>query len=43
MIAKQIRILENRLNNALKKFNQTLQANRELRAKVDDHRRERGA
>lgn len=42
MIAKQIRILENRLNNALKKFNQTLQTNRELRAKVDDHRRERG-
>jgi len=43
MIAKQIRILENRLNNALKKFNQTLQTNRELRADVDDRRRERGA
>ena len=41
MIQKQIRILENRLDKALVKFNQSLAANRALREQIDDLRRER--
>lgn len=42
LIAKQIRILENRLSDVLKRYNQSLQTNRQLREGVDDCRRERG-
>lgn len=41
MIQKQIRILENRLDKALVKFNQSLAHNRKLREQIDDLRRER--
>ena len=41
MIQKQIRILENRLDKALVKFNQSLAHNRKLREEIDDLRRER--
>jgi hypothetical protein len=41
MIQKQIRILENRLDKALVKFNQSLASNRTLREQIDDLRRER--
>ena len=41
MIQKQIRILENRLDKALVKFNQSLSSNRKLREQIDDLRRER--
>ncbi|GMI42274.1 hypothetical protein TeGR_g9947, partial [Tetraparma gracilis] len=41
MIQKQIRILENRLDKALVKFNQSLASNRSLREQIDDLRRER--
>eukprot|EP00941_MAST-03F_sp_MAST-3F-sp1_P006020 g6020.t1 len=41
MIAKQIRILENRLDKALVKFNQALSHNKKLREKIDNLRRER--
>mmetsp|Transcript_5976 Transcript_5976/g.13878 ORF Transcript_5976/g.13878 Transcript_5976/m.13878 type:complete len:543 (-) Transcript_5976:175-1803(-) len=40
-IAKQIRILENRLDKALQKFNVSIAANRELRDQIDTLRRER--
>jgi chromosome segregation ATPase len=41
MITKQIRILENRLDKALVKFNEALSHNRGLRDKIDNLRRER--
>lgn len=41
MVNKQIRILENRLDQALVKFNQALAKNKELRQDIDDLRRER--
>jgi hypothetical protein len=41
MIQKQIRILENRLEKALVKFNEAISQNKSLRDKIDDLRRER--
>lgn len=41
MIQKQIRILENRLDKALMKFNEAISHNKELRDIIDDLRRER--
>ena len=41
MIAKQVRILENRLDKSLVKFNEALAANKQLRAKIDSMRLER--
>jgi hypothetical protein len=41
MIARQIRILENRMDKALIKYNETLGRNRELRNQIDEIRRER--
>merc|ERR1712227_996865 len=41
MISKQIRILENRLDKALVKFNEALAHNKQLRETIDDLRRER--
>ncbi|CAE7743481.1 ODA1, partial [Symbiodinium microadriaticum] len=41
MIQKQIRVLENRLDKCLLKFNDTLAQNKTLRAKIDEYRRER--
>ncbi len=41
MIQKQIRILENRLEKALVKFNEAIAHNKTLRDKIDDLRRER--
>ena len=41
MIQKQIRILENRLDKALVKFNEALAHNKKLRETIDDLRRER--
>eukprot|EP01029_Cantina_marsupialis_P009111 TRINITY_DN2133_c0_g3_i1.p1 TRINITY_DN2133_c0_g3~~TRINITY_DN2133_c0_g3_i1.p1 ORF type:complete len:560 (-),score=210.49 TRINITY_DN2133_c0_g3_i1:68-1747(-) len=41
MIQKQIRILENRLDKALVKFNEGLSHNKELRETIDNLRRER--
>ncbi len=41
MIAKQVRILENRLDKALVKFNESLAHNKKLRDEIDDLRRER--
>merc|ERR1719386_406769 len=38
---KQIRILENRLDKALQKFNEAIAANRSLREQIDTLRRER--
>ncbi|KAJ3398516.1 hypothetical protein CcCBS67573_g06792 [Chytriomyces confervae] len=40
-IAKQIRVLENRLDKALVKFNKSLAVNKRLRATIDNLRRER--
>lgn len=40
-IAKQIRILENRLDKGLQKFNEAIAANRALREQIDTLRRER--
>ena len=40
-IQKNIGILENRLNTALQKFNETITANKELRVHIDGLRRER--
>jgi len=40
-IAKQIRILENRLDKGLQKFNEAIAANRTLREQIDTLRRER--
>lgn len=41
MVHKQIKILENRLDQALVKFNQALAKNKALREAIDDLRRER--
>uniref|UniRef100_A0A7S1CAG2 ODAD1 central coiled coil region domain-containing protein n=1 Tax=Bicosoecida sp. CB-2014 TaxID=1486930 RepID=A0A7S1CAG2_9STRA len=41
MIAKQIQILENRLDKALVRYNGVLGRNKELRGKIDELRRER--
>jgi len=41
MIQKQIRILENRLDKALIKFNEAISHNKKLRDSIDDLRRER--
>lgn len=41
MVQKQIRILENRLDQALVKFNEALAKNKSLREAIDDLRRER--
>jgi coiled-coil domain-containing protein 63/114 len=41
MIQKQIRILENRLEKALVKFNEAISVNKTLRDQIDDLRRER--
>lgn len=41
MIQKQVRILENRLDKALVKFNEALAHNKRLRDDIDDLRRER--
>ena len=41
MVQKQIRILENRLDKALVKFNEALSHNKSLREKIDNLRRER--
>merc|ERR1712178_512164 len=40
-VQKQIRILENRLDKALQKFNEAIAANRNLREQIDTLRRER--
>eukprot|EP00933_Yihiella_yeosuensis_P070963 TRINITY_DN79135_c0_g1_i1.p1 TRINITY_DN79135_c0_g1~~TRINITY_DN79135_c0_g1_i1.p1 ORF type:complete len:537 (+),score=172.28 TRINITY_DN79135_c0_g1_i1:91-1701(+) len=40
-IAKQIRVLENRLDKGLQKFNEAISANRTLREQIDTLRRER--
>uniref|UniRef100_A0A6U8KRD6 ODAD1 central coiled coil region domain-containing protein n=1 Tax=Eutreptiella gymnastica TaxID=73025 RepID=A0A6U8KRD6_9EUGL len=42
MIEKQIKVLENRLDKALVKFNEALHVNKELRQQIDNLRRERG-
>lgn len=41
MVQKQIRILENRLDKALVKFNEALAHNKQLREQIDNLRRER--
>eukprot|EP01006_Ploeotia_vitrea_P038783 TRINITY_DN66279_c6_g1_i1.p1 TRINITY_DN66279_c6_g1~~TRINITY_DN66279_c6_g1_i1.p1 ORF type:complete len:579 (-),score=104.07 TRINITY_DN66279_c6_g1_i1:1437-3173(-) len=41
MVDKQIRVLENRLDQALVKFNEALAYNKELREQIDNLRRER--
>lgn len=41
IIQKQIKVLENRLDKCLLKFNDTLAQNKDLRMKIDDYRRER--
>ena len=41
LITKQIRILENRLDKALQKFNESLASNKQLRDQIDNLRRER--
>ncbi len=41
LIQKQIKVLDNRLDKSLLKFNETVAHNRELRAKIDEYRRER--
>jgi chromosome segregation ATPase len=41
MIQKQIRVLENRLDKCLLKFNDTLAQNKVLRQRIDEYRRER--
>ena len=41
MIQKQIRVLENRLDKCLLKFNDTLAQNKTLRQRIDEYRRER--
>lgn len=41
LIQKQIRVLENRLDKSLLKFNETLAQNKTLRQKIDEYRRER--
>lgn len=41
LIQRQIKVLENRLDKSLLKFNETLAQNKVLRQKIDDYRRER--
>ena len=41
LIQKQIRVLENRLDKSLLKFNDTLAQNKVLRQRIDEYRRER--
>ena len=41
LIAKQIRLLENRLDKALVKFNETLAKNKDMREQIDSLRQER--
>jgi chromosome segregation ATPase len=41
LIQKQIKVLDNRLDKCLTKFNETVAHNRQLRAKIDEYRRER--
>ena len=41
LIAKQVRMLENRLDKSLVRFNEALAANKQLRAKIDSMRQER--
>jgi len=41
MISKQIKVLENRLDKALVKFNESLASNKQLRQQIDTLRRER--
>lgn len=41
MIAKQIQILENRLDKALVRYNGVLGRNKDLRSRIDELRRER--
>jgi len=41
MIGKQVRVLENRLDKTLVKFNEALAANKQLRNKIDSMRQER--
>ena len=43
VVEKQVRILENRLDQALVKFNKSLAHNRKLRQEIDDLRGERAA
>ena len=43
LVEKQVRILENRLDQALVKFNKSLANNRKLRQEIDDLRGERAA
>merc|ERR1719506_346550 len=40
-VAKQIRVLENRLDNGLQKFNEAVATNKQLRDQIDGLRRER--
>lgn len=41
LIQRQIKVLENRLDKSLLKFNETLAQNKELRHRIDEYRRER--
>ena len=41
LIQKQIKVLDNRLDKCLLKYNETIAHNRELRQKIDEYRRER--
>ena len=41
LIQQQIRVLENRLNKNLTRFNETLAQNKALRTRIDEYRRER--
>lgn len=41
LIQKQIKVLDNRLDKCLLKFNETVAENKELRQKIDEYRRER--
>jgi chromosome segregation ATPase len=41
LIKKQVRVLENRLDKHLMKYNEILAQNKELRTQLDEHRRER--
>eukprot|EP01038_Epipyxis_sp_PR26KG_P013935 gene13935-18691_t len=41
LIQKQIKVLDNRLDKCLLKFNETVAHNKDLRQRIDDYRRER--
>ena len=41
LIQKQIKVLENRMDKSLMKFNETMALNKVLRQKIDEYRRER--